>query len=200
MQIAKGKTPDDATALCMMAQSEIPQAVSMREMDAYGRALQEYLENKIAISQQEAAQAHAYAQRTALRETDRATYQAMEALIHNLNTMNSRAGAQVPFSSLNYGTDTSPEGRMAMRNLLLATEAGLGEGKPRFSRSRSSRSRKGSATTRAIPITTCSSFPCVCRRNGCSRISVLSTRHSTYSIINPAARKPKSPIWDAVPG
>ena len=52
----------------------------------------------------------------------------MEALIHNLNTMNSRAGAQVPFSSLNYGTDTSPEGRMAMRNLLLATEAGLGEG------------------------------------------------------------------------
>ena len=128
LQIAKGKTPDDATALCMMAQSEIPQAVSMREMDAYGRALQEYLENKIAISQQEAAQAHAYAQRTALRETDRATYQAMEALIHNLNTMNSRAGAQVPFSSLNYGTDTSPEGRMAMRNLLLATEAGLGEG------------------------------------------------------------------------
>ena len=52
----------------------------------------------------------------------------MEALIHNLNTMNSRAGAQVPFSSLNYGTDTSPEGRMAMRNLMLATEAGLGDG------------------------------------------------------------------------
>lgn len=62
------------------------------------------------------------------RETDKATYQAMEALIHNLNTMNSRAGAQVPFSSINYGMDTSPEGRMVMRNLLLATEAGLGNG------------------------------------------------------------------------
>ena len=62
------------------------------------------------------------------KETDKATYQAMEALIHNLNTMNSRAGAQVPFSSVNYGMDTSPEGRMVMRNVLLATEAGLGNG------------------------------------------------------------------------
>ncbi len=62
------------------------------------------------------------------KETDKATYQAMEALIHNLNTMNSRAGAQVPFSSINYGMDTSPEGRMVMRNVLLATEAGLGNG------------------------------------------------------------------------
>ncbi len=52
----------------------------------------------------------------------------MEALVHNLNTMHSRAGAQIPFSSINYGTDTSPEGRMAVRNLLLATEAGLGNG------------------------------------------------------------------------
>lgn len=64
----------------------------------------------------------------AAEETDRATYQAMEALIHNLNTMHSRAGAQVPFSSVNYGTDTSAEGRMVMKNMLLATEAGLGFG------------------------------------------------------------------------
>ena len=62
------------------------------------------------------------------QETDRATYQAMEALVHNLNTMNSRAGAQVPFSSINYGMDTSPEGRMVMKNLLHATEHGLGGG------------------------------------------------------------------------
>ncbi|MGI6215952.1 MAG: anaerobic ribonucleoside triphosphate reductase, partial [Christensenellales bacterium] len=62
------------------------------------------------------------------KEIVRATYQAMEAIIHNLNTMNSRAGAQVPFSSINYGTDTSPEGRLVMRELLLATEAGLGNG------------------------------------------------------------------------
>jgi len=62
------------------------------------------------------------------KETDRACYQAMEALIHNLNTMHSRAGAQIPFSSLNYGTDTSPEGRMVIKNILLATDAGLGNG------------------------------------------------------------------------
>lgn len=61
-------------------------------------------------------------------ETDRATFQAMEALIHNLNTMHSRAGAQIPFSSLNYGTDTSPEGRMVMKNILKATDNGLGNG------------------------------------------------------------------------
>ena len=64
----------------------------------------------------------------AAKETNRAAYQAMEALIHNLNTMNSRAGAQTPFSTINYGMDTSPEGRMVMKNLLLATEAGLGNG------------------------------------------------------------------------
>lgn len=62
------------------------------------------------------------------KETERATYQAMEALVHNLNTMHSRAGAQVPFSSINYGTDTTPEGRMVIRNILLAEDAGLGNG------------------------------------------------------------------------
>ena len=71
-------------------------------------------------------------QKTALhfatKETNRATFQAMEALIHNLNTMHSRAGAQTPFSSVNYGMDTSPEGRMVMKNLMIATEAGLGNG------------------------------------------------------------------------
>ena len=62
----------------------------------------------------------------AYEKTDRQTYQAMEAFIHNLNTMHSRAGAQVPFSSINFGTDTSPEGRMVIKNYLLATDAGLG--------------------------------------------------------------------------
>ncbi|MCI9529501.1 MAG: anaerobic ribonucleoside triphosphate reductase [Angelakisella sp.] len=72
--------------------------------------------------------AHHAAVEVAVIETDKATYQAMEALVHNLNTMNSRAGAQVPFSSINYGTDTSPEGRMVIKNLLDATAAGLGNG------------------------------------------------------------------------
>ena len=68
----------------------------------------------------------AFARKRALEETDRTTYQAMEAFVHNLNTMHSRAGAQIPFSSINYGMDTTPEGRMVIRNILLATEAGLG--------------------------------------------------------------------------
>ncbi|MEG3073698.1 MAG: anaerobic ribonucleoside triphosphate reductase [Ruthenibacterium sp.] len=66
--------------------------------------------------------------RRALQQTDRETYQAMEGFIHNLNTMHSRAGAQTPFSSINYGTDITPEGRMAIRNILSATDAGLGHG------------------------------------------------------------------------
>ncbi len=64
----------------------------------------------------------------AVKKTDRSTFQAMEAFIHNLNTMHSRAGAQVPFSSVNFGTDTSPEGRMVIKNYLLATDEGLGHG------------------------------------------------------------------------
>lgn len=64
----------------------------------------------------------------ATKETDRRTYQSMEAFIHNLNTMHSRAGAQVPFSSVNFGTDISEEGRMVTKNLLLSLEKGLGNG------------------------------------------------------------------------
>ena len=75
-----------------------------------------------------AKKAQAFALKETEKETEKATYQAMEALIHNLNTMHSRAGAQTPFSSINYGTDIRPEGRMVMRNVLLATDAGLGHG------------------------------------------------------------------------
>ena len=71
---------------------------------------------------------HAFTVKFATKETDRNTYKAMVSLIHNLNTMHSRAGAQIPFSSLNYGTDTSLEGRMVIKNILLSTKAGLGNG------------------------------------------------------------------------
>jgi ribonucleoside-triphosphate reductase len=64
----------------------------------------------------------------ALKRTEDEVYQAMEAVVHNLNTMHSRAGAQVPFSSINYGTDTSAEGRMVIKNILLALDAGMGNG------------------------------------------------------------------------
>jgi ribonucleoside-triphosphate reductase len=70
----------------------------------------------------------AYAAKQAEKDTDKATHQAMEAFIHNLNTMHSRAGAQTPFSSINYGMDVSAEGRMVIKNILRATEEGLGHG------------------------------------------------------------------------
>ena len=88
--------------------------------------LSEALADKISAENLQKACTFAYD--TALAETDKQTFQAMEALVHNLNTMHSRAGAQTPFSSINYGTDTSPEGRIAIKNILLATEAGLGQG------------------------------------------------------------------------
>ena len=68
------------------------------------------------------------AHKKAIVWTDKLTYQAMESFIHNLNTMHSRAGAQVPFSSINFGTDTSFEGRMVIENYLKAADAGLGHG------------------------------------------------------------------------
>ena len=61
-------------------------------------------------------------------DTARATEQAMEAFIHNLNTMHSRAGAQVPFTSVNFGTDTTPEGRLVSAALLKAVWEGMGQG------------------------------------------------------------------------
>ena len=64
----------------------------------------------------------------ACHDVEEETHQAMEALIHNFNTLHSRAGAQVPFSSINYGMDTSFEGRLVIREVLNATEAGLGNG------------------------------------------------------------------------
>ena len=96
--------------------------------EAADEALDAVLEQAGIEDAQQRATLLAYAQRHAQADTDRATYQAMEALIHNLNTMHSRAGAQTPFSSINYGMDTSPEGQMVIKNVLLAQEAGLGFG------------------------------------------------------------------------
>lgn len=90
--------------------------------EAMAKALSERMDEKAV------AKCMKFARKYADKETRKGTYQAMEALVHNLNTMHSRAGAQIPFSSLNYGTDTSPEGRLVMEQLLLATEAGLGNG------------------------------------------------------------------------
>ena len=98
----------------------------LEDGEAYMEAELQILTDKFGAKSAEKIQKFAF--KHAGAETDRATYQAMEAFVHNLNTMHSRAGAQIPFSSINYGMDTTPEGRMVIRNVLLATEAGLGNG------------------------------------------------------------------------
>ena len=133
--ITLGMKQDDAKLLAKeIRRSLLPLGITIGGADVYKAALVDFLPAHQKawgfeeISEKLAARAHDYAYGAALDGTDNATFQAMEALIHNLNTMNSRAGAQVPFSSINYGTDTSPEGRMVMKNLLLATQEGLGNG------------------------------------------------------------------------
>ena len=98
----------------------------LEDGEAYMEAELQILTDKFGAESAEKIQKFAF--KHAGVETARATYQAMEAFVHNLNTMHSRAGAQIPFSSINYGMDTTPEGRMVIRNVLLATEAGLGNG------------------------------------------------------------------------
>ena len=83
---------------------------------------------KIGIKDENIKKIQKFTKKYSEQEIDRATYQAMEAFVHNLNTMHSRAGAQIPFSSINYGTDTTPEGRLVIKNIMLATDAGLGNG------------------------------------------------------------------------
>lgn len=134
LQIMMDFSHHDAIALIEELKRELGRDLAFCRTDTYGCRVIDWLpahqaENGFqAISQEQAKAAHQYAVQKAETETNDACWQSMEALIHNLNTMNSRAGAQVPYSSLNYGTDTTPQGRMVIRNLLLAIEAGLGDG------------------------------------------------------------------------
>ncbi|NLG10180.1 MAG: anaerobic ribonucleoside triphosphate reductase, partial [Coriobacteriaceae bacterium] len=121
-----GKEKVDALTARVEAETDLIPALLMdvNYLAAEKIALTEELELDPAIVDR----AQAYAAKQAKADTDKSTHQAMEAFIHNLNTMHSRAGAQTPFSSINYGMDTSAEGRMVIRNILKATEEGLGNG------------------------------------------------------------------------
>ncbi len=118
----------DAQDVSVSMLAEVEQETGLKPELAANETYDAALTQKLNKLNVDAARVIDFVREHAEKETDKATFQAMEALIHNLNTMNSRAGAQVPFSSINYGMDTSPEGRMVMRNVLLATEAGLGNG------------------------------------------------------------------------
>ena len=109
-------------------ENETGTKVGLDKNAQYIRLEKQNLINKFNIDEDVATKVQEFAYKEAYNETDRQTYQSMEALIHNLNTMHSRAGAQVPFSSINFGTDTSSEGRMVSKNLLLSMENGLGDG------------------------------------------------------------------------
>lgn len=99
------------------------------EMDEeFLAALNAMLETTYGLGRDQIELINKFSYKEAYKETTKKTYQAMEAFVHNLNTMHSRAGAQVPFSSINFGTDMSPEGRLVSENLMLAQEAGLGNG------------------------------------------------------------------------
>ncbi|MCD8375841.1 MAG: anaerobic ribonucleoside triphosphate reductase [Oscillospiraceae bacterium] len=123
---------EDPDALLKQIQAEIKEETglvpTLEDCQGYFEAELPRLEQQFGLEGPEMEKAQKFAHARAVKETDRATYQAMEAMVHNLNTMHSRAGAQTPFSSINYGMDTSPEGRMVMKNMMLATEAGLGNG------------------------------------------------------------------------
>lgn len=126
---------EDESAAARAAVTEAAQATGhgarLGEGDSeteFDRIAAEALARATRLDSETATRLVATARRRAWKQTDRETYQAMEGFVHNLNTMHSRAGAQTPFSSINYGTDTSPEGRMVIRNILMAEDAGLGFG------------------------------------------------------------------------
>ncbi|MFS0784463.1 anaerobic ribonucleoside triphosphate reductase [Bacillus sp. 1P06AnD] len=112
----------------LIAENDTRCRLQMTLDDRYKQAEKELIMKIFQIDDELAEKIQAFAYKEAYQETNKRTYQAMEAFIHNLNTMHSRAGAQVPFSSVNFGTDITPEGRMVSENLLLALEAGLGNG------------------------------------------------------------------------
>ncbi len=121
---------EDSTIAAIIAKAEnaTGETAKLESSKAYLRAVADGLTAQYGLSEEKANKLITRSSVRAYKKTDRDTQQAMEGFVHNLNTMHSRAGAQTPFSSINYGTDTSPEGRMVIRNILLALDAGLGHG------------------------------------------------------------------------
>lgn len=126
--LANKNDMEEVEQIVYSTENEIGLKVGLQQDDEYKALEREKLIKQFNIDIEMASRIQEFAYREAYKETDKQTYQSMEGLIHNLNTMHSRAGAQVPFSSINFGTDTSLEGRMVSKNLLLSMERGLGNG------------------------------------------------------------------------
>ena len=119
---------ESVAAIVSAATAKSGEGPRLENSDAFVQAVAQELQARYDLTADQALKLIRKAQKRAWNKTDRDTKQAMEGFVHNLNTMHSRAGAQTPFSSINYGTDTTPEGRMVIRNILLALDAGLGHG------------------------------------------------------------------------
>lgn len=129
LKLFKGIEDNDRVKdIVYKCEEETQMKVGIKRENKYLSVEIEKLQSEFNITEELAKNIQDFAFEESIKETDRRTYQAMEAFIHNLNTMHSRAGAQVPFSSINYGTDTSEEGRMIIKNILLSLEKGLGNG------------------------------------------------------------------------
>ena len=116
------------TSIIANAEKVSCEKTKLENVPAFDEAVKAGLLAAYELTEAQALALIARARKRAWQKADRDTKQAMEGFVHNLNTMHSRAGAQTPFSSINYGTDTSAEGRMVIRNILLALDAGLGHG------------------------------------------------------------------------
>ncbi len=126
MMCGDADSEKDASDILVEVREKTGKEPALAEDIIFSRSVEDIIAKK--YGEEIAKRAVDDVRRYTVKETERATYQAMEALIHNLNTMHSRAGAQIPFSSLNYGMDTSAEGRLVMKSILMATDAGLGNG------------------------------------------------------------------------
>ncbi len=126
--LANKNDMEEVEQIVYSTENEIGLKVGLQQDDEYKALEREKLIKQFNIDMEMVSRIQEFAYKEAYKETDKQTYQSMEGLIHNLNTMHSRAGAQVPFSSINFGTDTSLEGRMVSKNLLLSMEKGLGNG------------------------------------------------------------------------
>ena len=146
----------------------------------------------LGLDEKTAEHVQKFAFKEASHETDRATYQAMEALVHNLNTMHSRAGAQVPFSSLNYGTDTSPEGRMVIEKHPAGHQSGPRKWRdPHFPHPHLQGEGRGQLQSRRSQLRFVQAGLSKFRPNGFSPTFPSSTRPLTSSTIKKAIRRPK---------
>ena len=116
MMCGDADSEKDASDILAEVREKTGKEPALAEDIIFSRSVEDIIAKK--YGEETAKRAVDDVRRYTVKETERATYQAMEALIHNLNTMHSRAGAQIPFSSLNYGTDTIAEGRLVMKSIL----------------------------------------------------------------------------------